>query len=407
MHLSRLPIIVALAQTCAFAGTPSAKEPTSNPVSSSPSFARAGSFSEYFFGKNNWVDSTSDAWMDWKKRNHLPISFGAHHWWNVDRDQFVYGDGYGVPGLRGTYFYYLNFDPKLTIQGDHFFNEIGLHIQGRIRDDQDKLRSFYDNNYWTFEAYAFAKTDLGTFKAGQIVEQFGIAWDNSWWEGVAYFDEYRFNPSWGVTWENIWNVSDTFSIPTNLQYYWTSDRVSGALANASAATTIGLEEHHSFILRAIPTWKLNADTTLAWGMAGLTRSIRDEAGFGVDDRQIAWETDLTLTWKNFSVWAQYTDSYGVITPARYLSRGPSDRQNSFSTGVNYKLGPLASIHLNYSKGWDHNPSGEQFLVQPGITFQLTKNIALYTEYVFWDLTNASGNTVSFADGFQFAVVWSY
>ncbi len=402
-------ILPALAAALpAFAGIPSdSLSPAPNAPQSGPSsFAESGSLSEYFFGKDNWVDSTSDAWMEWKKRNHLPISMGAHHWWNVDRDQFVYGDGYGVPGLRGTYFYWLNVDPSLTIQGDHFINEIGLHLQGRIRDDKDKLRSFYNDNYWTYEAYAYAKTDLGTFKVGQIVEQFAIAWDNSWWEGVSYFDEYRFNPSWGATWENTWKASDTLSIPTALQYFWKSDRVSGAMANSSAATTLGLEEHHSFILRAVPTWKLSEDVTLAWGISGLTRSIKDYAGFGVDERQVAWETDLTLTWKNFSVWGQYIDSHGVITPARYVSNGPSDRQNSLSTGINYKWGPV-SAHVNYSKGWDHNPSGEQFVFQPGITFQLTKNITLYTEYVRWDLTNFRGDKAVWGDGFQIALVWSY
>lgn len=410
MTLFRSLVAVAAAQTAAFAGAPSAKAPVAaqpTPAASS-SFADAGSLSEYFFGKDNSWDTFYDDVQQWKKDHHLPIGISADHWWHVDRGEKLYGNGYGVPGEAGTYRYSVTFDPAYKFSGDGFVNEIGLHWMERFRDSGDKLRGFYKDTIWTYEGYAYAKTDLGTFKAGLITEQFAIAWDNSWYEGVAYFDEYRFNPSYGFTWDNTWKASDTFSIDTSAQYFIRSDYVSGALVNSSAATTAGLKEQNSFILRAVPTWKLGDKTKLAWGMAGLTREIDGSEEYPglVDDRQTAWETDLTLTHGNFSVWGQYIDSYGRNTPAHYVTGGSSDRQNSVSTGINYKLGPI-SAHANYSKAWYHDVDGHQYIFEPGITFQIAKNLTLYTEYVKWFVTGPGGASTKYDDAFEFALVWNF
>ncbi len=403
MRFPRVALVVALAPICAFAVSAADDSAASTRPAS---FAEAGSLSEYFFGKNNLWDSTYDIIEQWKKDHHFPISIGAHHWLHVDRNQFVYGNGYGWPGLRGTYFYFVNFDPSFKIPGDVFVREAGIHLEGRFRDTDDKFRTFFRDTIWTYEAYAFAKTKIGTFKAGQIVQQFCIASDTSWWDGVSYYDDYRYNPSWGVSWENTWKGSDSFSVDTALQYFIRGDRVSGAFPNASADTTAGLSERNTGILRVVPTWKLNENTKLALGVAGLVRGIQGGAGRGVDHMQVAWDTDFTLTWKNLSIWGQYIDSRGVITPTRYVSGGPSDRQNSLSTGINYKCGPV-STHVNYSRGWDHHPSGHQSIFEPGFAFQLTKNVVLYTEYVRWNVTNSKGVRSKFEDGFELALVWNF
>lgn len=407
MRLSLVTVFAASVHVCAFAVAASDDATASaKPAAGPASFADAGSLSEYFCGKGNLWDATHDSFERWKKDHHFPISIGAHHWLHIDRNDRIYGNGYGWPGLRGTYFYWLNFDPSLKIGGNGFLSEIGIHAQGRFRDTGDKFRGFFRDTVWTYEMYAYAKTKLGTFKAGQIVQQFCLAWDNSWWDGVSYYDEYRYNPSWGMTWENTWKVSDAFSVDTALQYFLQGDRVSGAFPNASADTTAGLRERNTGILRVVPTWKLNADTKLTLGVAGLARGIRGGQTRGVGNSQLAWDTDLTLTWKNFSIWGQYIDSHGVITPTRYVSGGPSDRQNSVSMGINWKRGPI-SAHVNYSKEWDHHPAGHQSIFEPGITFQLTKNVALYTEYVRWNVTNGKGATSKFNDGFELALVWNF
>lgn len=320
-----------------------AQSAASPPAASS--FAAAGTLFEYFFGPSNAWDADYERVQQWKKDNNVPISIGAHHWWHFDRDEPLYGDGYGIPGLRGTYFYFVTLDPSLKLEGSGPVDEIGFHNQTRIRDSGDKLRSYYDDTIWTYETYAYAKTGMGLFKAGQIAQQFGIPWDNSWWEAVPFFDGNRANPAWGLSWENTWNASSTFAVASTLQYFISEDRVGGAFASANAESSPPLGERNTF-------------------------------------------------------------SYGASTPARYVSGGPSDRQNSFEIGASYKFGPI-SARVNYSEGWDHNPSGHQYIFNPGLTVQISKALTAYAEYVKWNVTNSAGTTTRFDDGYELILVWNY
>ena len=137
-------------------------EPT--PVTRS-AFAGSATLAEYFFGKDNAWDQTYDKIEAAKKEAHLPISVGANHWFHLDRDEHIYGNGYGVPTESGTYYWYVAADPVLEL-GDGWLKAIGAHAQFRFRDDaHDKLRSFYYDTYWFYEAYAYATTAIGTFKA--------------------------------------------------------------------------------------------------------------------------------------------------------------------------------------------------------------------------------------------------
>jgi predicted porin len=74
-------------------------------------------------------------------------------------------------------------------------------------------------------------------------------------------------------------------------------------------------------------------------------------------------------------------------------------------GVSYRSGPV-TFHVNYSYGWDHNPSGHQYIFDPGVNVQLTKNVTIYVEYVKWDVTNRKGVTAKFDDGFELIAVWN-
>ena len=414
MRPTRLRIL-CLPVLCLFLGVSAALAADSNPAQNENvesgtdnSFSTAKTIDGYLLGRDNFIDDTYDEVENWKKAHYLPTTIGAQNWFNIDRDEHVYGRGYGVPGERGTYYYFLDFDPSYTFNAGDFLHEIGAHVEGRIRDGGDKLRSFYNNVAWTYEAYLYAKTDLGEFKAGQIVQEFCIPWDNSWWEGVSYFDEYRFNPSYGFDWDNTWKPSKGFTIDTAAQYYIRSDSVSGGEPDSSAASTRGLKEVNTAMLRAAPTWSLPDDFKVALGVAGFVRGIENDTHQykEVSDHQEAWDTDLTLSRGNLSVWAQYIDSHGVITPTRYVSGGPSDHQNSISTGVRYQFGPVVA-HIDYSEEWDHHPSGHEFIFDPGLSFQLTKNLNLFAEYVKWGVTNSEGVKSIFAERFERTFSWNF
>ena len=89
-----------------------------------------------------------------------------------------------------------------------------------------------------------------------------------------------------------------------------------------------------------------------------------------------------------------------------MSGGPSNRQNSFEIGASYKFGPV-SARVNYSEGWDHNPSGHQYIFNPGLTVQISKALTAYAEYVKWNVTNSAGTTTRFDDGYELVLVWNY
>lgn len=369
------------------------------------SFGSSTDLAQFLWGKDNFPDTVYNDLQAWKEKYRLPISIGANHWFHIDRDDRIYGNGYGVPGESGTYYYYLALDPAFKL-GDGFFQEIGAHTQFRFRDSGDKLRSFYSDEYWFYEAYGYAKTPIGTFKAGQIVTEFGIPWDGTWWEGVPYFDGYKFDPDYGFSWDNKWKVSEKFSVDSAAQFFVASDGVNGSIAGADAESGLGLSEQNTGVVRLVPTWKFNDDTSLAWGFSGLVGGIKGAAAYrNVDGTRGVWGTDFTLTYKHFSLFGEYIDAYGATNPVRYVSGGASDHVNSLRGGVSYKYGP-ATFHVNYSYGWDHNPDGHQFIFDPGVSIQLVKNVALYAEYVKWDVVDHSGNTARFDDGFELILVWN-
>ena len=379
------------------------QKPTDRTASSS--FESSATLTEYLFGKENTWDKSYDSLQAAKKVYHVPLSAGANHWFHLDRDERIYGNGYGVPTESGTYYWYIGADPSLTL-GDGSFKEIGAHVQFRFRDDEhDKLRSFYHNTYWFYEAYAYANTSIGTFKAGEIVKQFGMPWDGTWWEGVPYFDGYKFNPDYGFSWENEWKACDGFTVNSVAQFFFASNRVSGAIPGADAESTVGYKERNTGIVRVVPTWKFNKNLKLEWGISGLAGGIKGPRNAVTDSLHGAVGSDLTLTWKNFSVFGEYIDGFGITTPARYVSGGPSDRVNSLRGGVSYKYGPV-TFHVNYSYGWDHDPSGHQYVFDPGLNIQLAKNLTFYAEYVKWDVTNRFGQTAKYDDGFELILVWN-
>jgi hypothetical protein len=369
------------------------------------SFEASATIAEFLFGKDNVWDKTGDEIDQWKKEYHVPISIGANHWFHLDRDERIYGNGYGVPTESGTYYWYIAADPAVTF-GDGLVKEIGAHAQFRIRDDEnDKLRAFYYDTYWFYEAYAYAKTSIGAFKAGEIVTEFGLPWDGTWWEGVPYFDGYKFDPDYGLSWSNSWRSSQYLTIDSVAQFFFGSNKVSGAIPNADAESTSGLDERNTGVFRVVPTWNFDNDLKLQWGVSGLVGGIKGARRLGTDSSRAALGTDLTLTWKNLKLFGEYIDGFGVTTPARYVSGGPSDRVESLRGGVSYRSGPV-TFHVNYSYGWDHNPSGHQYIFDPGVNVQLTKNVTIYVEYVKWDVTNRKGVTAKFDDGFELIAVWN-
>lgn len=383
--------------------------PQKPPAPTNPTPSRWGqdSLSKLILGPDNAWDSAYAALQEWKKKYHVPISVGGQSWFHIDRDgPYNAGVDYGVPGLHGTYYYYVKADPSLELDSE-YVQEIGIHEEFRFRTGTDKLRSFYRHTYWNWELYGYAKTPVGQFKVGQIWKRFGSDWDTgTWWGSVHYFDGFKLDPDYGVSWENTWKFGDRFALDSFVQYFIAEDGINGSIAGADTESVPGLSERHSVNIRLVPTWRPAADTSVALGVSGMISEIDHGDRFGLDTQRNAFALDLTAKWKGFTVVGEFTKAYGAVNPAHYVSGGPSDEITDWLVGASYKAGPL-TLRCDFSRGEQKRPNGHQTIFIPGVTVQLTDNITAYAEYVRWNVTNSAGVKSKFEDGYQVAFVYSF
>lgn len=333
----------------------------------------------------------------------IPITVGAWHWWRFG-DDGPSTDGYGIPGLRGTYYWTVDVDPKLKLDGPTF-QEIGLHTQIRLREDGE-FRPFIDDQVWTWEAYVYAKTTFGTVKAGQVWKRFGLDWDGVFYGNVAYFDGMKLDPDLGVSWEHTFGGDAGFKLDTIAQFFVSEDGINGSLAGADAESSDAFREENTGVLRLVPTWTFANEASLALGLSGSVGRIAAESvGFG-DGTYSALAADLTYKQGNFSIFGELAQSHGTINPVRYVSGGPSDRITDYLVGASYKTGPI-TWRTNYSEGRDNHPGGKQSLLLPGMTIALTPNVDLYAEYVNWIVKPDGLSESDYEDGFQLALNWRF
>ncbi len=354
------------------------------------------------FEPNNRWDTGYHAWQTWKGTHHLPISIGAYNWLHVNNDGPT-PSGYGIPGLRGTYFWYVDADPHVSLDGG-VIQSVGVHAEFRFRDTADKFRPFFDHTYWFYEAYGYADTRIGRIKAGRIWKRFGLDWDDTWWGDVQYFDGFKLAPDDGFSWENTWHPAATFKLDSFVQYFVAPSNISGSLVGANPQSVTGSSERNVGVIRIVPTWQLTDDASLALGISTLAGEIKNTAARGNNTNQLAWAADITYKWNGFKVFGEVDQSFGVLNRKRYVSGGPSNRITDLLAGMAYRYGPV-TYRFAWSAGFDANPSGHQYLWVPGVTIAMTKNINLYAEYVRWDVTDRTGKRTTFEDGFQLVLNW--
>ncbi|MDE2112647.1 MAG: hypothetical protein KGJ79_16015 [Alphaproteobacteria bacterium] len=364
-------------------------------------FASSATVSNALFGPDNGWDSSYDAWQSWKENRGLPITFGAYNWYHINSGGPT-ASGYGIPGLRGTYFWYVDTDPSWSVN-DGFIKTVGVHTEFRFRES-DKFRSYFSNQYWFYEAFGFVDTPVGRFKAGQIWKRFGLDWDGTWWGNVQYFDGLKLDTGYGVSWENTWMSEGRFKVDSFVQYFVDEANVSGSLAGANPQSVPGSRERSLGVVRVIPTWQLNDASSFALGFSGLIGQIKKTASFTDATRQTAWAVDATYTWNDLKVFSEVDQSSGVLNPNRYVSGGPSNRTTDELFGAIYQFGPIG-VRAAWSTGFDAHPSGHQDLWVPGVTIALAKNATLYAEYVRWTITDSAAKRAVFEDGIQLALHW--
>ena len=362
----------------------------------------AGPDRETLFNEN-FVDRFAEGLLDEAQQRWFPIGFGAWHWWQVDTSGR--GDsGYGCDTCRGTYFYYVTAAPKLDLGGGR---AIGGYLDYRFRD-ADPLRTFYSRLAWSFEAYAYYQSDeLGTIKAGQVLNRFGLDWHGGFWSGVSGFDGHTLDPDYGLSWERTETYSDRFKIDGSVQFFFHEDGVNNSFAGADSESFPEIHERNTAVARFIPTWTFSEDESLALGVSAMVGQIDSDLPEVPDDATSGWAIDATYKRGRWTLIGEVVQVFGRRSPVRYVSGGPSDRLTDLFFAVEYNVGPVL-YRANYQVGFDDNPAGRHELFRIGTQTKLNDHVDLMVEYVNERVYgNQLFGDLEFFDAIELILFWHY
>lgn len=365
--------------------------------------------------QDGWLDRFGQCYESAKRCNNIPITIGAWHWWHIDTGG-PNPSGYGIPGENGTFYYSLEASPEFNCNIGPF-QKAGAYVDVRFRDGGTPLRPYYPGETWLYQGYGWAWCPEGVLKAGAVWRRFGLDWDGSWWGSTPYYDGFMLSTGWGVSWEQTPTMEDGFKVDRFFQFFF-ADNVDESLVGADPMSVLGSSERNTCIARVVPTVQLSDNSTLALGISGLVGEIRNADELSLagrpqvyaspgDQTLAAWAVDLTYTRGQFKAFIEGLQAYGVLSPARYVSGGASNRTTDLLAGFNWTQGPI-TYRASYSLSLDDNPSGTQRLFVPGVTVALTRNVELYTEYVLQEV-RASGQSdaVTYENGMQMVLHWHF
>ena len=332
----------------------------------------------------------------------MPVTGGAWHWFH----QSLIGrpGGYGIPGLRDTYFWYLYADPEYTTAAG---NKIGGHVEFRLRET-DTFRTFIDDQAWTWEAYGYIQDDdFGTLKAGQLFNRFGLFWDGVFFGNAPYFDGLKLDADYGIAWEKTTEVDDCLSLESYVQFFFHEDQSNGSFGGADAESVAGYTERNTGVFRFVPTWTLSDGSQLAIGASAMVGEI--DSSIALPDETVwAYGVDATYTRGPWKAFIEGSQLHGVRNPVNYVSGGPSDELINTLVGIHYTHGSV-TYRCTYSNSIYDNPNAVQNMVLTGATVTLTDHVDLYIEWVHQRVDNADIATrqgYSF-NGIEWVLNWHF
>ncbi len=331
----------------------------------------------------------------------LPITGGGWHWFH----QSLIGrsGGYGIPGLRDTYFWYLNADPQYTMSSG---DKIGGHMELRLRET-DTFRRFVDDQVWTWELYAYLQNDLGAFKAGQLFNRFGLFWNGVFFGNAAYFDGLKLDADYGVSWERTTAVNDRLSVDSFMQFFFHEDQSNGSFSGADAESVVGFNEENTAVVRLVPRWTLCDGSEFALGISGQVGGI--DSRIALPD-QTVWGYGFDGSYKT-GRWHAYLEAsqiFGIRNPVNFVSGGPSDQLTNFLSGIQFTSGAV-TYNFSYSNSIYENPYAVQNLLLTGANIALTNRVDLYIEWLHYRVDNASlpGRNGYFFNGIEWVINWRF
>ncbi len=332
----------------------------------------------------------------------MPVTGGAWHWFHQTFNGAP--GGYGIPGIRNTYFWYLYVDPEYTTSAG---NKVGGHMELRLRET-DTFRSFVDDQIWTWELYGYLHNDdLGTLKAGQLFNRFGLFWNDSYFGNAAYFDGLKLDADYGMSWEKTTAVNDCLSVDSYFQFFFHEDQSNGSFAGADPESVVGYTERNTGVARLVPTWTRADGSQVAIGASAMVGQIDSQIALP-DETVRAYGVDATYTKGRWKVFAEGSQTFGVRNPVNYVSGGPSDQLTNFLAGINYTRGSV-TYRCSYSNSIYEHPHAVQNMWLAGTTVTLSPDVDLYIEYVNQRVDGASlpGRNGAFFNSLEWIINWHF
>jgi predicted porin len=371
-------------------------------ASDTQSYGEAGKDDGILF-HDSFLDRGFDAVFGWRDKLNLPITAGAWHWYHLDIGGDA--DGYGPPGLRGTYYWFLTATPEFDLTDE---TRIGAHVEYRFRDSNDGYRSFFEDTLWFYEGYGYFKNDsLGTLKIGQVEKKFGLTWAFGFWPTTSNFDGYMQDPDYGLSWEKSTRFSDSYKLDSVVQFLAHEDGINGTFEGSDPESVIGIKERNTGVIRLVPEFQLSNDSSLALGLNLLAGEIDSDRSDFKSSVNLAWGIDAVYLSDHWRIHGEIVQTFGKRVPVRFTSGGASNRITDVLAGGQYRWGP-ASLYADYSLGFDDNPASTHEIIQVGTSVQLTKYVTFYLEYVHEDVKgNAAVDNIEFFDGIEFVLFWSF
>lgn len=326
----------------------------------------------------------------------MPITGGAWHWFH----QSLIGrpGGYGIPTIRDTYFWYLYADPEYTTSAG---NKIGGHMELRLRET-DTFRSFVDDQVWTWELYGYVHNDrLGTLKAGQLFNRFGIFWDGVFFGNAPYFDGLKLDADYGLSWEKTTDIDDCLKIDSYVQFFFHEDQSNGSFGGGDAESVVNFTERNTGVVRIAPTWTRADGSQVTLGVSGMVGEI--DSQIATPDQTVwSYGADATYTRGPWKAFVEGMQTNGIRNPVSYVSGGPSDQLTNFLAGIHFTHGAV-TYRCSYSNSIYENPHARQDMVLAGATIALTSHVDFYIEYVNQRVNDA---TIAAQDGYFFnSIEW--
>jgi hypothetical protein len=351
----------------------------------------------------NLLDHPFQTALGVKEQLGFPLEIAGWHWWAIDTTGAGNG-GYGFRNYRGTYAYTLRGGPEYQIDKKQ---SVGAYGYFAMRDG-DHYRTYYTTNFWFLEGYGWYRhADLGTLKAGLVFTRFGLDGYGNFIGTAPYFEGYIQDPDYGLSWENTWNVRDDLAVDTFAQFFFHEDGKNGSLRNFDSESVARINERNTAVLRSVGKWTLQDASHLDLGVSFLIGQIDShQPGFS-DDVRTVWGVDMTYTNGPFGLKGEFLQRFGRVVPTHFVSGGPSDRMEAWSSEASFKTGPL-TWRGKYSQSFLSNPGGGQDNLSLGWQLDVTANVHFFAEYLWWNVDgNATAGDFTVIEGPQLTIYWHY